>query len=538
MNDFIKKSLDLTFKLDSTQRQIALQIPNGPQRIRGLAGTGKTIILCMKAALAHKFFPNYNILFVFNTQSMYNQVEDLITKYYFNETGRMPDFSKLNILHAWGGSNKPGVYYNTAKSIGIQPLNYMNVRRSEDPLDAIYSDLINNHKHLLEPIYDMVLIDEAQDFPSSFFETMYYLTKFATESLLKRIVWAYDEFQSLTDIKIKEPKELFGLNKDGLPNMPNSVLEGTYIGDIEKDFVLPNSYRNPRISLMVAHGLALGLYNEVKVPMMYKIDWEARGYNLISPNKITFDEGDSIVLERPESNSKNNLEKILQNRGNENKLIQYFSKINAKEQLDNVIEKVEWIIKSEAVEPEEILIIDIDTKNSKSNFQYIRQQLDYKEIKCITPGFIESNDSFKEKGFVTLTTPFRAKGNETNVVFIINSQKIINDNTFRLRNSMFVSITRTRGWCYIYSAGDMHNVIKTEIDLILNDYPKFKFEFPSIDSIERRYSILTSNKDLEKYNNQIDEIINNDDLNALLIEKILNDPKLLSTLIKNSSNEN
>src|SRR5690606_5338783 len=134
MNDFIKKSLDLTFKLDSTQRQIALQIPNGPQRIRGLAGTGKTIILCMKAALAHKFFPNYNILFVFNTQSMYNQVEDLITKYYFNETGRMPDFSKLNILHAWGGSNKPGVYYNTAKSIGIQPLNYMNVRRSEDPL--------------------------------------------------------------------------------------------------------------------------------------------------------------------------------------------------------------------------------------------------------------------------------------------------------------------------------------------------------------------------------------------------------------------
>jgi superfamily I DNA and RNA helicase len=37
MNDFIKKSLDLTFKLDSTQRQIALQIPNGPQRIRGFS---------------------------------------------------------------------------------------------------------------------------------------------------------------------------------------------------------------------------------------------------------------------------------------------------------------------------------------------------------------------------------------------------------------------------------------------------------------------------------------------------------------------
>ena len=103
MNDFIKKSLNQTFKLDSIQRQIALQIPNGPQRIRGLAGTGKTIILCMKSALAHKFYPNLKILFVFNTQSMYNQVEELISKYYFNETGQMPDFKKLIILHAWGG---------------------------------------------------------------------------------------------------------------------------------------------------------------------------------------------------------------------------------------------------------------------------------------------------------------------------------------------------------------------------------------------------------------------------------------------------
>lgn len=537
MNDYIKKSLDLTFKLDSTQRQVALQIPNGPQRIRGLAGTGKTIILCMKAALAHKFYPDMNILFVFNTQSMYNHVEELISKYYFNETGKMPDFSKLNILHAWGGSSKPGLYYNTAKSIGIQPLNYMNVRRSTDPLDAIFSDLVNNHKKNLSPVYDMVLIDEAQDFPASFFETIFYLTKESSETTQKRIIWAYDEFQSLTDIKIKEPKDLFGVKDNREPNMPNEILHGEYKGNIKKDFVLPNSYRNPRITLMVAHGLALGLYTDNKVPMMYKMDWEARGYNLVSPTeKLVFAEGDNIVLERPESNSRNNLEKLLQEWDNENRLIQLVQNKNEKAQLDDVVNKIEKIIKEQRVEPEEILVIDIDTKNSKANFQYIRQQLDYKEIKCITPGFIESNDSFKEKGFVTLTTPFRAKGNETNVVFIVNSNKVLNDNTFRLRNSMFVSITRSRGWCYICSNGDNNQLLKSEIDSILTDYPKFKFVFPSIESIERRYSILTSNKDLEKFDQQIDEIFKNDDLNALLIEKILNDPKILEKL-KNSKNK-
>ena len=538
MNDLIKKSLDQTFKLDSTQRQIALQIPNGPQRIRGLAGTGKTIILCMKAALAHKFFPEFNILFVFNTQSMYNQVEELISKYYFNETGKMPDFSKLHILHAWGGSNKPGLYYNTAKSIGIQPLNFMNVRTSSDPLGSIFHDIIKNHKESLKPAYDMVLIDEAQDFSPYFFETIFYLTKYAEGSTQKRIVWAYDEFQSLTDIKIKEPEELFGLDNKKLPNMPNEILDGSYKGNIKKDFVLPNSYRNPRISLMVAHGLALGLYTDNKVPMLYKVDWEARGYSLLSPDKLVFNEGDDVILERPESNSKNNLEKLLQGRNTEDKLIQIISNNNLQEQLDNVINKVEWIIKNQSVEPEEILIIDIDTKNSKANFQYIRQALDYRDVKCITPGYIERNDSFKEKGFVTLTTPFRAKGNETNIVFIINSQKILNDSTFRLRNSMFVSITRTRGWCYIFSTNDKDEKVKKEINDILNDYPKFKFEFPSIESIERRYSILTSNKDLEKYDNQIDEILKNDDLNALLIEKLLNDPKLIAKLRNKTNNEN
>ncbi|GGD08833.1 DEAD/DEAH box helicase [Hyunsoonleella pacifica] len=535
VNDFIKKSLNYTFKLDHIQRQVALQVPPGPQRIRGLAGTGKTVILCMKAALAHKAFPEKKILFVFNTQSMYGQVKKAITEYYFNETKTMPNWANLHILHAWGGSSKPGVYYNTANSAGVKPKTFMNVKNRANPLDAVFEDLLSSSKSKIIPEYDISLIDEAQDFSTSFFETIFHITKSVNdENNDKRIIWAYDEFQSLTDIKIREPEELFGKADSGEPNIPNSKLEGYYKGKIEKDFVLPNSYRNPRISLMVAHGLALGLYSKYgKVPMEDSKDWVARGYAIHSPDKRIFESGDNVKVERPERFSKNILERLLkESDSEERKLVQFkkFEDINS--ELNAVVSKVEWLINNQKVEPEEIVIINLDTRNSRSQFQYIRQQLDIKDIKAITPGYVERSDVFKEPGFVTLTTAFRAKGNEANIVFVINTQKVINDSTFRMRNAIFVAITRSRGWNYIYGYGDKIDDLEKEIDDIKTDYPFFNFPFPSEDEIKRRLTILQSNKNVEKADKEIDKLLKEADYKALLLEKLSKDPELLAEILK------
>mgnify|MGYP006197703429 CR=1 FL=1 len=45
----------------------------------GATGTGKTIILCMKAALAHKFFPDMNILFVLFINEINEQTSPQLT---------------------------------------------------------------------------------------------------------------------------------------------------------------------------------------------------------------------------------------------------------------------------------------------------------------------------------------------------------------------------------------------------------------------------------------------------------------------------
>ena len=108
--------------LDKEQIKVAHQVPPGPQRIRGLAGTGKTVLLAMKAANLHARYPDKNILYTFHTQSLYNHVRNLISIFYRDLTGIDPDWEILNIRHSWGGKANAGVYSDLCKRLGAIPL--------------------------------------------------------------------------------------------------------------------------------------------------------------------------------------------------------------------------------------------------------------------------------------------------------------------------------------------------------------------------------------------------------------------------------
>lgn len=536
-NDLIRKSLLETFKLDSTQRSIALQVPNGPQRIRGLAGTGKTIILSMKAALTHIYNKEFKILFVFNTQSMYNQIIDNIEKYTIEESSSTPNWDSLKVMHAWGGKKREGLYSYLCAEYGEIPKVLYETKNQSDPYQYIYSDFLHKRKNQIKPIFDMVLIDEAQDFPPAFFETIYHITKPP-----KRIIWAYDEFQSLNELKIAEPEKLFGVDDNGQVNLANTCIEGEYEGGIEKDYMLPNSYRNPRKVLMYAHGLGLGLYSKnAKVPMQDRYSWEARGYKIIQPpQKTTFKHNDEIIVERPETASKNILERLIaaSSRFTSEKIISYKHHETLDAELRYVINGIKKLIAKDKIEPEEIIVISLDKHNAKGHFAFIRSELNASNIQCITPGFIENADLFKEKGRVTLTTPFRAKGNEANIVFVINSQKAISDVTLRERNALFVSITRARGWCFMSGNGLESISLKAEIDQIEKDYPQFKFIFPSESDYSRRMRLISeSDKSLSKKEKSVDAILKEEAALALLIEKAKEDPDIFNKIKKMMGND-
>src|SRR5262249_5888875 len=181
---------------DRGQKQGAIIGLDGLQRIRGLAGSGKTIVLAMKAALTHLRYPEARILYTFYTRSLYQHIQRLVTRFYRRFDDKDPDWSRLKIMHAWGGFNNEGVYFNAALAHGPQVMSYGNaVRRrreqeeSKDTFNFLFTKLQQTVN--VEPTYDYVFVDEGQHFPASFIQMC---IKLAEQD---RVVFAYDDLQTI-----------------------------------------------------------------------------------------------------------------------------------------------------------------------------------------------------------------------------------------------------------------------------------------------------------------------------------------------------
>ncbi len=110
--------------LDQWQKKAAIESVNGPQRIRGLAGSGKTVVLALKAAYLHVRHPEWKIVVTFQTRSLYQQFRDLIRRFTFEHEQNEPDWNNLRIMHAWGSQSNYGVYSTICEHYGISPQNW------------------------------------------------------------------------------------------------------------------------------------------------------------------------------------------------------------------------------------------------------------------------------------------------------------------------------------------------------------------------------------------------------------------------------
>ena len=120
----------------------------------------------------------------------------------------------------------------------------------EGAFEGVFSELLSaTAASSPEPIYDEILIDEAQDLPVSFFKLIYQMTREP-----KRIIWAYDELRKLSVAAIPTVKQQFGKDAQGEPivRLVNSD------DDPHQDIVLPVCYRNTHWALALAHGLGVG----------------------------------------------------------------------------------------------------------------------------------------------------------------------------------------------------------------------------------------------------------------------------------------
>ena len=447
-------------RFDKDQKLGYLAPLNGPQRIRGLAGSGKTVVLAMKAALTHLREPDARIAYTFYTKSLYQHVKRLITRFYRQFDESDPDWEKLQVLHAWGGQTTPGLYYNACKTLGVRPMTYGEAASSSKAaFDFACKDLLGRQE--IKPTYDYIFVDEGQDFAPSFMQLALKLAKNG------RIVLAYDELQTIFQVDTPSVATIFGVDEYGEP-----------LAQFEEDVVLHKCYRNPLEVLVCAHAIGLGLYGPQIVQLPEDEDhWEDLGYVV---EQGPLQQGGAVVIRRPAENSPSSISTNVDRR-----------EIVIAKSFDDLPSEVDWIstqiindVQKEGLLPEDVLVISADDLNSKVYFSAISSSL--------RKAGIEVNDlqsdsygvrDFSEAGKVTFSTVYKAKGNEGFVVFIVGVDAVFARKAIRNRNIAFTAMTRAKGWLRMSGMGAPAAAFAREIEQALANSPRLRFTYPGPDEL-------------------------------------------------------
>lgn len=116
----LKSLEDSIANLDRQQSSAVIETVEGVQRIRGLAGSGKTIILALKVAYLHAKNPDWKIAVTFNTRSLKDQFKRFIRMFTFEHINEEPNWENIDVIHAWGSYSSDGIYFNLCKDHDIE----------------------------------------------------------------------------------------------------------------------------------------------------------------------------------------------------------------------------------------------------------------------------------------------------------------------------------------------------------------------------------------------------------------------------------
>ena len=481
--------------LDNPQSRAVIETIDGVQRIRGLAGSGKTIVLALKAAYLHAQHPEWRIAVTFNTRSLKGQFRRLINAFSLEQTSLEPDWENLRIINAWGapgGHERDGVYFEFCRAHDIEYFDYGSARhrfKIRDPFPKVCEQALREVSDV-KPRYDVILIDEAQDFSPSFLQLCH---KFLREP--RRLVYAYDELQSLSGESLPSPDEIFGGALDDSTNVVHPPDAGRLrlatsrlpsSGRTMQDIILDRCYRNSRPVLVTAHTLGFGIYRTPPagassglIQMFENATlWTEVGYYVKSGDLV---DGSRVVLERNHDSSP----EFLENHSAIDDLVQFKCFDSVAEQDSWVAEEIRANLGSDELRSDDIVVINPDPRTTRANVGTIRRKLFEMDIDSHLAGVDTDPDTFfhTETDSVTFTGVFRAKGNEAGMVYIINAQDCHSTgrNLATIRNQLFTAITRSKAWIRVTGVGAGMRAIMSEYDALRRQQFELDFIYPDVE---------------------------------------------------------
>lgn len=448
--------------LDKHQSKAVIETVEGVQRIRGLAGSGKTIVLALKVAYLYTMYEEKVIAVTFNSRALKGQFIQLITNFIIENTNEEPDWDRIRIIHAWGSRNSEGLYFNFCRVNNITCYDYNDAcrkfGRNELAFDRVCQEAIETVVDP-KPLYDVILVDEAQDF-SKYFLRMCYMS-LPKES--RMLVYAYDELQSLDNKSVDTPEEIFGQTG----GKPNVVLDNSN-GKAE-DIVLSKCYRNSRPVLITAHSLGFGIYREreareeTALVQLFedKKLWEDIGYTV---KEGGIKDGEFVTLYRTDENSP----VFLENHSPVDDLIQFRKFDTAEQEAEWIVNDIERNLKEEELRYQDIMIIHPDPRVTKSYVSHIRIMLMERNIRSHIVGVQTTPDDFFQEDSIAVSQIYRAKGNEAAMVYLVNADLCARGvNLSRKRNILFTAITRSKAWVRVSG-------LKENMELLMKEYAEVR----------------------------------------------------------------
>lgn len=439
-------------RFDSNQLGSCVNEVDGIERIRGLAGSGKTVVLAMKVAITHLRNPDKKILYTFSTKALYQHVKRLITRFYRQFDDLDPDFeNSIDIFHAWGGGNVPGVYYNTCLNNSAQFINFSEAQKisPKEPFSYACRNLLENYN--VQKQYDYVFVDEAQDFDSPFLQLCLKLAK------NDKMVFGLDVFQNIFQTTSPQIDTILGKGKS-----------------LSLDKFLNSCYRTPCATLVCAHAIGLGVYRTPVQTIASVEDWQNLGYRVEGSHGERFTSGENIAVFRTEETSPSLYH------ADKDKLIITQAHPDITSECAWVADKINNDVTKEGLNPSDILVICADDKNYKNYYNQLSMHLSIYDIDVNNVNADKYNLSdFSVENKITYSTIHKAKGNEGYSVYIVGSESLYYNANVKNRNLLFTAMTRTKGWLVMTGYGSTAQDLFDEINEAKKQVPYLKFKYPS-----------------------------------------------------------
>ena len=483
------------YEIDLQQEHIGKEIPPGPQRIRGIAGSGKTVLLCQKAVHMHLKHPEWDIALVFFTRSLYDLMirllDQWIRRFSSGELQYDPQTNqKLRVLHAWGAKEQPGLYSTICNYHGKRYGTVADTRERQPNRGLAELCKRLQEEIAIEPMFDAILIDEGQDLVASDNlkhqdkQAIYWLAYQALRPVSeekpeeKRLIWAYDEAQSLDSLAVPKTKEIFG---EELGNLLNK--QPQYSGGIKRSEVMRRCYRTPGPILTAAHAIGMGLLRPEGMlsGITNKKDWDKIGYEVQGDFRRV---GKPITIERPAEYSPNPIPELWGE-----PLLEFQTYSSRHDELMALAEKIMHNIVHDGLNPSrDILVLVLGSSTEAIELE--KEVADFlidQNIDIYLPTALKLNDLYAEypdndpdkfwhDGGVTVSRINRAKGHEADMVYVVGFDNVArNESDVNLRNQLFVALTRARGWASLSGVG--HYPMYAEMQQVITSGNTFTFTY-------------------------------------------------------------